>query len=110
MSNPEKKHSQLTLQIFIALVAGVAVGAWMPEVAFLLSFLGKMFMSALKMLIMPLIVVTMIVGISSIGDPRKLGRLGSKTILYYLTTTAIAIVVGLVVVIVVLLRLLSTAI
>ena len=96
MSSLEKTESNLTLQIIVALVAGVAVGAWIPEVAFLLSFLGKIFMSALKMLIMPLIVVTMIVGISSIGDPQRLGRLGGRTILYYLSTTALAIVVGLV--------------
>jgi solute carrier family 1 (high affinity glutamate transporter) protein 1 len=96
MNSLEKTDSNLTLQIIVALIAGVAVGAWIPEVAFLLSFLGKIFMSALKMLIMPLIVVTMIVGISSIGDPQKLGRLGGRTILYYLSTTALAIVVGLV--------------
>lgn len=91
-------HSGLTAQIFVALLLGVFVGWMFPSVASSLSFLGEIFMAALKMLIMPLILVTMIVGVASLGTPQELGRLGTRAVLYYLVTTALAVVVGLVVV------------
>jgi Na+/H+-dicarboxylate symporter len=74
----------------------VIVGALFPQVALSLRFLGEIFMAALKMLIMPLILVTMIVGVSSLKSPGELGRLGSRAIIYYLSTTMLAIMIGLV--------------
>ncbi len=95
----EKANSgekNLTFQILIALVLGVLVGALWPEAAFSLKFIGSIFMAALKMLIMPLILFTMIVGVSSLGTPDELGKLGGKAIFYYISTTLLAIFVGLV--------------
>ena len=59
------------------------------------SFLGTLFMNALKMLIVPLIVSSIITGIAGLGDSGSMGRLGGKTLLYYLTTSLFAIMVGL---------------
>jgi Na+/H+-dicarboxylate symporter len=60
------------------------------------SFLGTMFMSALKMLIVPLIMSSIITGVAGMGDGNDMGRLGGKTLLYYLTTSLFAIMIGLV--------------
>lgn len=62
------------------------------------AWLGRLFLDALKMLIIPLIFSAVISGIASMGDVRKLGRLGGYTLAYYLTTTALAVLLGLVMV------------
>jgi proton glutamate symport protein len=59
------------------------------------SFAGSLFLQALKMLIVPLILSSIITGVVTAGDSGAMGRLGSKTLLYYLTTSALAILVGL---------------
>jgi Na+/H+-dicarboxylate symporter len=62
------------------------------------DFLGSLFMNALKMIIVPLIVASIITGIAGIGGTHGLGRMGAKTILYYMITSLLAILVGLVLV------------
>ncbi len=57
---------------------------------------GKAFMKLIKMVIVPLVFSSLLVGVASLGDVRKLGRLGGKTVALYLTTTAIAVTIGLV--------------
>lgn len=57
--------------------------------------MGTIFLSLLKMLVVPLIFSTLVVGVTSITEPQKLGRVAGKTIFYYLITTGIAIVIGL---------------
>ncbi len=59
------------------------------------TFLGTLFLNALKMLIVPLIMSSIITGVAGIGDSGSMGRLGGKTLLYYLTTSLFAILVGL---------------
>ncbi|MDH5571272.1 MAG: dicarboxylate/amino acid:cation symporter [Gammaproteobacteria bacterium] len=95
---------QLHWQILIALVLAVAAGllsgkdAGLWDVSFyqLYDFFGTLFLNALKMLIVPLIVSSIIVGMMSIGSGEALGRLGGKTLVYYATTSLLAILVGLV--------------
>lgn len=60
------------------------------------GFVGDLFLRALRFVAVPIVVFSLIVGASSIGDPKKLGRIGGKTIGIYLVTTAVAITVGLV--------------
>lgn len=62
------------------------------------AWLGALFLNALKMLIVPLILAAVISGIASLGDVRRLGRVGGATLAYYLCTTAIAVLIGLVMV------------
>jgi Na+/H+-dicarboxylate symporter len=64
----------------------------------LTEFCGDMFLKALKLLVIPLVVTSMICGITSLGDIRRLGRIGALTIGYYITTTSIAVTLGIVLV------------
>jgi len=97
---------ELHWQILIALALAVAIGALSGTEAALFGitfysvfdFVGKLFLNALKMLIVPLIVSSIIVGTAGIGGSQNLGRLGGKTLLYYITTSLLAILVGLMVV------------
>ncbi len=97
---------KLNWQILIAILLAVLVGYFTnKESTFLgihllsiFDFIGSMFMSALKMVIVPLIVSSIITGIAGIGGSQGLGRMGGKTILYYMTTSLFAILIGLVLV------------
>ncbi|MCW8828801.1 MAG: dicarboxylate/amino acid:cation symporter [Gammaproteobacteria bacterium] len=97
-----KLHWQILIALFLAVLAGVAAGeeGALFGLTFysVFDFLGTLFLNALKMLIVPLIVSSIIVGIAGIGSSSALGRLGGKTLLYYLTTSLLAILVGLAVV------------
>ena len=91
------KNWQLPL-IALAAVLATLLGTFAPEVAVKTEILGEMFLNALKMMVLPLIVTSMIVGIVNLGDMKHLGSLGGKTIAYYMLTTTIAVVIGIVVV------------
>ncbi|MBZ0256787.1 dicarboxylate/amino acid:cation symporter, partial [bacterium] len=73
---------------------GVFCGAVFGEKMLAVAFIGDMFMNALKAVMIPLIMASMVVGVASLGDLRKLGKLGGVTVLYYLTTTTLAVVLG----------------
>ncbi len=96
-------HIKLHWQILIALVLAVIAGRLSGTEGTLLgvvlypvyAFIGTLFLNALKMIIVPLIMSSIIVGVSSVGGSHGLGRLGGKTLLYYLTTSFLAIVTGL---------------
>ncbi len=97
---------QLHWQILIAICLAILVGYLSNKQSTFLGihllsvfdFIGTMFMNALKMVIVPLIASSIITGIAGIGGSHGLGRMGGKTILYYMTTSLFAIMVGLVVV------------
>jgi proton glutamate symport protein len=97
---------KLHWQILIALVLAAIIGSLVSETTSLVGipvvsafdFVGTMFINALKMLIVPLIASSIVVGVAGIGSSSNLGRLGGKTILFYATTTLLAILVGLVLV------------
>lgn len=96
------KH-QLTLRIIIGMAAGILVGSllrWLfPESQWVEQYLsdglflviGKVFVASLKMLVVPLVFVSLVCGTCSLKDINTLGRLGGKTLLIYLLTTAVAI-------------------
>lgn len=94
-----KLHWQIFIAIGLAITAGVLSGETGGIGAFkfydVYVFLGTLFLNALKMLIVPLIFSSIICGIANMGDLGGLGRLGSKTITYYLSTSVIAILIGL---------------
>ena len=91
-----KSSKRLTLNIFIALVAGILVGWLIPDVAVKFQPLGDMFLRMVKMIIAPLIFATLTVGIAGHGDVKNLGKIGLKTIIYFEIATTIALVLGLV--------------
>ncbi|MDT8893129.1 dicarboxylate/amino acid:cation symporter [Halomonas sp. I1] len=82
-------------KILAGLVLGVLAGALMGEQASLFKPLGDIFINAIKMLIVPLVFSTLVVGITAMRDPQKMGRIGLRTIALYLLTTAFAIAIGL---------------
>jgi len=85
-------------QIVIALVAGALAGWLIGEPMLELSFIGSLFMNALKMIIIPLIAASIITGMTGVGQTGNIGRLGSKTFLYYMSTSLFAIITGLIMV------------
>ncbi|MBR6738295.1 MAG: dicarboxylate/amino acid:cation symporter, partial [Oscillospiraceae bacterium] len=96
-----KKKMSLPKQIFLALVAGVIVGlafyfADMPEITtkYLKPF-GDIFVNLLKFIVVPVVLLSMIDGILAMGDMKKVGSVGWKTVAYFMVTTAIACVIGL---------------
>ncbi len=92
----DRKKVPLIWKIAIGFVLGIVAGAVLKDKAQVLAPIGKIFITLLKMLIVPLVFSSLVVGTASLGDPRKLGRIGAKTIALYLVTTAVAIVIGLV--------------
>jgi len=97
-----KLHWQILIALLLAVLAGNLTGtdAGLFGVTFYQAyeFIGTLFLNALKMLIVPLIVSSIVVGIANIGSGSALGRLGGKTVLYYASTSLIAILIGLVLV------------
>lgn len=97
---------KLHWQILIALVLGMGAGWWAGEDGSMLGlqaypvfeFVGTLFLNALKMIIVPLIMSSIIVGVAGIGSSGNLGRLGGKTLMFYAATTFLAIMVGLILV------------
>ncbi|WP_372738859.1 dicarboxylate/amino acid:cation symporter [Neptunomonas sp.] len=82
-------------KIFIGMLAGVAVGAIMGPNAEILKPIGTLFINAIKMLIVPLVFCSLVVGVTAMQDSAKMGRMGVKSIVLYLMTTAVAITIGL---------------
>ena len=89
----------LSIKIFIALVLSVVVGliAGEPALPFInwwIAPIGTMFINLIKMMIVPVVFFSLVVGMTSLGDTKKLGRIGAKTVVLYLVTTAVAILIG----------------
>ena len=102
-----KKKITLTSKILIGLLLGFVFGLILKQVpeGFIkntvlldgvLKIIGNGFTSAIKMMVVPLVFVSLVCGTSSMGDVKRLGRIGGKTMLFYLGTTAIAIIISLV--------------
>ena len=88
--------ANLLTQILIAFVIAIILGIIFGTAIDVLKPLGDLFLRLIKFIIAPLILSTLVVGVASIGDPKALGRVGAKTIAYYLVTTAFAIIFGLI--------------
>lgn len=89
------KKIKLHWQILIALVLGVIYGIILPDYVEYVKWMGDLFIRGLKMVIVPLILSSIISGVTNIGSGGNLGRLGIKTMFYYLSTSILAILVGL---------------
>src|SRR5699024_165271 len=83
--------TQILIAFVIASILGFIFGGSMKVV----EPLGDLFLRLIKFIIAPLVLATLIVGVASIGDPKSLGRIGLKTVIYYMATTAVAIAIGL---------------
>ncbi|WP_064091780.1 dicarboxylate/amino acid:cation symporter [Rossellomorea aquimaris] len=94
----------LTTKIIIALILGAIVGLALNIFAkdlfdildpYLFTPLGKIFLNLISMLVVPIVFLSIVLGSAGLGDPKKLGRIGLKTIVFFLVTTCIAIIIGL---------------
>jgi Na+/H+-dicarboxylate symporter len=97
----------LTRQILLAMLFGAILGgilnAFLMDINFISEFvvgnvfhvIGQIFINSLKMLVVPLVFVSLICGVAALGDIKKLGRLGGKALLFYIGTTALAITLAL---------------
>ncbi|UCE24957.1 MAG: dicarboxylate/amino acid:cation symporter [Candidatus Zixiibacteriota bacterium] len=79
-------------------VLGLMGGLWLGDFMLSIKFLGTMFLNALKMVVVPLVVASIIIGVTSLGDIRKLGRTAGKTLAYYMATTGFSVLVGIILV------------
>ena len=89
------KKIELHWQILIALVLSTLYGIFLPDYVGWVAWMGTIFLNALKMVIIPLILSSIISGVANIGGADDFGRLGLKTLGYYLLTSLLAIVTGL---------------
>jgi len=101
-----KKNMSLTTKVLIGLIIGLITGIIvfnLPKgvlkdtilINGIFQLLGQVFLRGIMMLVVPLVFISLVNGAASMGDVKKLGRVGVKTIAFYLTTTAIAIVIAL---------------
>ena len=90
--------SNLTVRVLTAVVLGVLVGLTWPGVGKALKPLGDTFVNLVKMVIAPIIFLTIVAGIATIGDLKRVGRVGGKALLYFEIVTTFALGIGLVVV------------
>jgi len=88
----------LYVQVLLAVAAGILVGAFFPEFGKSLKPLGDGFIKLVKMMIAPIIFCSVVHGIASMGDLKRLGRTGFKTLVYFEVVSTLALVIGLVVV------------
>ncbi|HPA13437.1 MAG TPA: dicarboxylate/amino acid:cation symporter [Bacteroidales bacterium] len=92
------KKLELHWQILIALILAVLFGIYLKNYVGYIAWMGEVFLRALKMIIIPLIFSSIVSGITNIGSAESIGRLGLKTIIYYILTSSFAILTGLVLV------------
>jgi len=88
----------LHVTIFIGMIAGVLFGLFLPAGVPYVAILGQIFIKLLKLVVIPLIMVSVVHGIARVGSAQKLSELGLKTVFYYLATNVLAVLVSLVMV------------
>lgn len=87
----------LYIQVLIAIVLGVLLGWYSPEWGKSLKWLGDGFIALIKMMIAPIIFCTIVHGIASIGDLKKVGRVGLKALIYFEVVSSVALLIGILV-------------
>src|ERR1700709_608936 len=91
-------HRNLTFQVLVAIAAGVLLGVVAPDVARKMKPVGDTFINLVKMVIAPVVFLTIVLGIANMRDLKRVGRVGGKALLYFEIVSTIALGIGLVVV------------
>ena len=86
----------LYVQVIIAIVLGVVIGCYFPEFAPIAKIMSEIFINMIKMIITPVIFLSIVLGIASAGDLKKVGRVGLKGLIYFEIVTTAAIIIGLI--------------
>ncbi len=90
----KKLARNLTVWVLLAIVAGALLGHFAPATAVQMEVLGKRFIDVVKLFINPIIFLTITLGISTMGDLKKVGRIGGKALLYFEIVTTLALFIG----------------
>jgi aerobic C4-dicarboxylate transport protein len=90
----KKILTNLTTWVLLAIVSGAVLGHFYPEKGIAVGVLGKYFIQAVKLFILPLIFLTITLGISGVGDLKKVGRVGAKALIYFEVVTTFALLIG----------------
>ncbi|WP_256816156.1 C4-dicarboxylate transporter DctP [Cytobacillus sp. Bac17] len=94
----QRIYKNLTFQVLTAIFIGVMVGLIWPEVGKEMKPVGDTFINAVKMVIAPIIFLTIVLGIAKMGDMKKVGKVGGKAFIYFEVATTLALMIGLIVV------------
>jgi len=86
--------TNLTFWVLIAIVAGILLGTANPALAIKMEIVGKTFVDIIKLFIAPIIFLTIVLGISTMGDLKKVGRIGIKSLVYFEIVTTFALAIG----------------
>jgi len=89
--------TNLTFYVLIAIIAGIWLGYFYPATAVKTEFIGKRFVDLIKLFIAPIIFLTIVLGISSIGNLKKVGRIGIKSLIYFEVVTTLSLAIGIIV-------------
>ncbi len=90
-----KRAVTLWVRVLSALVVGIVAGFIFGDAVETIKWVGDLFVRLIRMLVVPIIFTTLVAGLLSMGDPKKLGSIGSKAVILYMMTTAVAICIGL---------------
>jgi aerobic C4-dicarboxylate transport protein len=90
-------YTVLYIQVLIAIAVGIALGHFFPKTAIAMKPLGDAFIALIRMMIAPVIFCTVVHGIASMSDLKKIGRIGLKTLLYFEVVSTFALALGLIV-------------
>lgn len=89
-----KLLSNLTFWVLVAIIAGIVLGSYAPATAVKMEVIGKTFIEIIKLFIAPIIFLTIILGISGMGDLKKVGRIGAKSLLYFEVVSTFSLAIG----------------
>ena len=84
----------LYVQVLLGILLGVLLGLFWPETGVKMQPLAEIFIKAIKMLIAPIIFCTVVTGIASMGDLKRVGRVGWKALVYFEVLTTLALIIG----------------
>ncbi|MFK8253968.1 dicarboxylate/amino acid:cation symporter [Ancylobacter terrae] len=96
-ARPRRFYQQLYVQVLIAIALGITIGHFWPDFGASLKPLGDAFIKLVKMIIAPVIFLTVATGIAGMSDMQKVGRVAGKAMLYFLTFSTLALIVGLII-------------
>ena len=97
-AKPKKIYQHLYVQVLTAIVIGILLGYFNPKLGEQMQPLGQAFINLIKMMIAPIIFCTVVHGIASMSDMKKVGRVGIKALIYFEVMTTLALIIGLIVV------------
>lgn len=97
MSRKRPWYSILYIQVLIAIILGILIGRFFPQTGIKLKPLGDGFVALIRMMIGPVVFCVVVQGIASVGDLKKVGRIGAKALVYFEVVSTLALIVGILV-------------